>query len=121
MAAPAMDDVRAVMRGEVIGPQDDGYDDARTVYNAMIDRRPDIIVRAADVADVIEAVNLARDGGLDLAIRGGGHSVPGFATVGGGVVIDLANMKGVRVDSSNETVRAEGGCTWGDYDHATHP
>ena len=92
------DELRSQVRGEVIAPDDDGYEQARTVYNAMIDRRPAMIVRAANVGDVIAAVNFARENGLDLAVRGGGHSVPGFGTCDGGVVIDLSRMRGVRVD-----------------------
>ena len=86
----------------------------------MIDRRPAAIVRCADVADVIAAVGLAREEGLDLSVRGGAHSVPGFGTNDGGIVCDLSAMRGVRVDPERRTARAEGGCTWGDLDHATH-
>jgi FAD/FMN-containing dehydrogenase len=115
-----IDNLRAQVRGAVIGPADDGYEEARTVYNAMIDRRPRVIVRPADVADVMATVNVARDSGLGLAVRGGSHSVPGFGTVDDGVVLDLSNMKGIRVDPAASTARAQGGCTWGDFDHATH-
>jgi FAD/FMN-containing dehydrogenase len=108
------------IRGALVRPQDDGYDDARQVYNAMHDRRPAVIVQAADVADVIAAVNFARDNDLLLAVRGGGHSVPGFGTCDDGLVLDLAPMKGVRVDPVGRTVRAEGGCTLGDLNHTTH-
>jgi FAD/FMN-containing dehydrogenase len=109
-----------VLRGELIAPGDEGYEDARSVYNAMIDRRPAAIARCADVADVIATVRCAREEGLDLSIRGGGHSVPGFGTNDGGVVCDLSAIRGIRVDPQRRTVRAEGGCTWGDLDHATH-
>jgi FAD/FMN-containing dehydrogenase len=108
------------VRGEVIGPQDPGYDEARTVYNAMIDRRPDVVVRPVGVDDVVAAVNHARENGLDLAVRGGGHSVPGFGTCDGGIVIDLSAMKAIQVDADARTVRAEGGCTWADFNEATH-
>ncbi len=104
----------------MIGPDDDGYDAARTVYNAMIDRRPAVVVRAANAGDVIAAVNFAREAGVDLAVRGGGHSVPGFGTCDDGVVIDLAGMRGVRVDPDARTARAEGGAIWGDLNAATH-
>jgi FAD/FMN-containing dehydrogenase len=119
-AVVRLDDLRTQSRGPVIGPGDDGYDEHRTVYNAMHDRRPAVIVRAVDAADVIAAVNHARENGLDLAVRGGGHSVPGFGTIDDGVVIDLALMNGVRVDPAKRTAQAAGGATWGDVDHATH-
>jgi UDP-N-acetylenolpyruvoylglucosamine reductase len=90
------------------------------VYNGMIDRRPRVIVTCADVADVIHCVNFARDHGLAPAIRGGGHSVPGFGVCDDGIVIDLSRLRGIRVDPARRVVRVEGGCTWGDVDHATH-
>jgi len=108
-------------RGEVFEPGDDGYDDARAVYNAMHDRRPRAVVRCADAADVISAVQTGRDQGLELAVRGGGHSVPGFGTCDDGIVIDLSGMRNVRVDPANALARAGGGAIWGDFDHATHP
>jgi FAD/FMN-containing dehydrogenase len=115
-----IEQLRERVRGPVIGPDDDGYDEARAVYNAMIDRRPAVVVRAANAGDVIAAVDHAREGGLDLSVRGGGHSVPGFGTNDGGVVIDLSGMRGVRVDPDAATARAEGGATWGDFNAATH-
>ena len=121
MAEPTIDGLRERVRGEVITAADAGYDDARKVYNGMIDRRPLVVVRCVDVGDVMAAVDHARDGGLDLSVRGGSHSVPGFGTNDGGVVIDLAAMKGVRVDPAARTARAGGGCTWGDFNHATYP
>ncbi len=113
--------LRIQLRGELLEPSDPGYDQARHVYNAMIDRYPALIARCIDTADVIYAVNFARENGIDLAIRGGGHSGPGFGMVDGGLVIDLSEMKGIHVDPANHTVRVEGGCVWGDVDHATHP
>jgi FAD/FMN-containing dehydrogenase len=113
--------LREGARGAVIAADDDGYDEARAVYNAMIDRRPSVVVRPANAGDVIEAVNFARENELDLAVRGGGHSVPGFGTCDGGVVIDLSGMRGVRVDPTTSTARAEGGATWGDLNAATYP
>ncbi len=107
-------------RGEVIEQADPAYDEARKVYNGMIDRRPLLIARCADVADVIAAVNLARENELVLSVRGGSHNVTGFAVCDDGIVIDLTRMKGIRVDPEKRRVRAEGGCTWGDVDHATH-
>ena len=121
MPNATLDEFRAQVRGDVIAPDDDAYEQARHVYNAMIDRRPEMIVRAANVGDVIAAVNLARENGLDLAVRGGGHSVPGFGTCDGGVVIDLSRMRGIRVDPASATARAEGGATWGDFNAATYP
>src|SRR3990170_4587906 len=115
-----IDELSASVRGQIIQPGDADYDEARTVYNAMIDRRPRFVVRCADVADVIACVNFARENGLLLSVRGGGHNVAGFGTNDGGLVIDLSRMKGIRVDPEKRTVRAQGGCTWGDVDHATH-
>ena len=110
----------ANMRGQVLAQGDDGYEQARAVYNAMIDKHPALIARCADVADVVTAVNFARENGILLAVRGGGHNGGGLGTCDGGLVIDLSRMKGVRVDPEARTVRVEGGATWGDVDHATH-
>jgi FAD/FMN-containing dehydrogenase len=107
-------------RGQLITCNDDGYEDARCIYNAMIDKHPALINRCRDVADVIASVKFARDNGLRTAIRGGGHNGPGLGLCDGGLVIDLSPMNGVRVDPDARTVRVEGGCTWGDVDHATH-
>ncbi len=120
MGTLSIDELRERVRGDVIVPGDGGYEEARKVYNAMIDRRPAVVVRAVNAGDVIAAVTFARERGLDLAIRGGGHSVPGFGTCDEGVVIDLARMRGVRVDPASRTARAEGGATWGDFNAATH-
>src|ERR687884_1684317 len=108
------------LRGRVIGPGDGDYDAARALYNGMIDRRPRLIARCVDVADVIAAVNFGRDHGLLLAIRGGGHNGPGLGSCDDGLVIDLSLLKGVRVDPASRSVRVGGGCTSGDVDHATH-
>ena len=118
--SPALETLAASLRGPIITPSDSGYDEARKVYNGMHDRRPAMVVRCADAGDVIAAVNFAREQGGDLSVRGGSHSAPGFGTNDGGVVIDLSPMKGIRVDPRARTVRAEGGCTWGDFNHATH-
>ncbi|MGI9016726.1 MAG: FAD-binding oxidoreductase [Euzebya sp.] len=107
-------------RGDVVTAESPDYDQARAVYNAMIDRRPLAIVQAVDVADVRTAVTAARESGLDLAIRAGGHSVPGFGTVDEGIVLDLSAMTGIRIDPEARTARVQGGCTWGDFDHAAH-
>ncbi|HEX9545811.1 MAG TPA: FAD-binding oxidoreductase [Acidimicrobiales bacterium] len=121
MTNNAISQLRDQVRGGVIGAEDDGYDEARAVYNAMHDRRPAAIVRCADAADVIASVATARDAGLDVAVRGGGHSVPGFGTCDGGLVIDLSPMRNVHVDPAKNTARVGGGAVWGDLDHATHP
>lgn len=112
---------RSQLRGELLTPSDQGYDKARAVYNAMIDKHPAFIAQCVDIADVIASVNFARDTGLPLAVRGGGHNGPGLGTVDNGLVIDLRKMKGVHVNPSTRTVEVEGGATWGDVDHATHP
>ncbi len=104
----------------MITPASSEYEVARKVYNGMIDRRPEAIVRCVDVADVTAAVNFARQDGLTVAIRGGGHNGAGLAVCDLGLVIDLSPMKGVRVDPTNRTVRVGPGCTQGDVDHATH-
>jgi FAD/FMN-containing dehydrogenase len=108
------------LRGKAIRPSDEAYDAARLVYNAMIDRYPRLVVQCADAADVIHCVNFARDEGLAPAVRCGSHSVPGFGTCDGGLVIDLSGMKGIRVDPVRRVARVDGGCTWRDFDHATH-
>jgi FAD/FMN-containing dehydrogenase len=120
MSTVPIDELRTNIRGQVMGPGDEGYHEARTVYNAMIDRRPAAVVRPADVADVMATVTVAQEHGATLCVRGGAHSVPGFGTADDGLVLDLSSLKGVRVDPVSRTARAEGGCTWGDLDHATH-
>ena len=120
MSAATLEQLREQVRGQVIAPNDEGYDEARAVYNAMIDRRPAVVVRPANVGDVMSAVRFAHENGVDLAIRGGGHSVPGFGTCDDGVVIDLSSMRGVRVDPAARTARAEGGATLGDLNAATY-
>src|SRR5215472_11424204 len=111
----------ASLRGQVIEPQDQGYDEARALYNGMIDKRPRVIARCADVADVISAVNFGRENNLLIAVRGGGHNGPGLGSCDDGLVIDLSAMKSVRTDPKTRTVRVGPGCTTGDVDHATHP
>jgi FAD binding domain/Berberine and berberine like len=112
--------LREKARGVVIAQGDPDYEEARKVYNAMIDRRPAVVVRAEAVADVQAAVEAAREDGVDLSIRGGAHSVPGFGTNDGGVVIDLSRMRGVTVDPGSRTARAQGGATWADMNDATN-
>jgi FAD/FMN-containing dehydrogenase len=108
------------LRGQLIGRGDEHYDEARKLYNAMIDKRPLLIARCADVADVISAVRFGRQNDLLTAIRGGGHNGPGLGSCNDGLMIDLSLMKAVRVDPASRTVRAGGGCTQGDVDHAAH-
>jgi len=120
-ARPALfDSLSSALRGPVIQPGDEGYDGARAVYNAMIDRRPAAIAECSDVADVMTAVRFARENGLTVAVRGGGHNAGGLGVWDDALVIDLSAMRGVTVDPEAKTVRAEGGCVWGDVDHATH-
>src|SRR5258708_24621572 len=107
-------------RGELVAPDDPRYDDARRLYNAMIDKRPALIARCVDVADVIACVRFAGAEGIDLAIRGGGHNGGGLGSVDGGLVIDLSRLRGVRVNPDARTVTVAGGTTLGELDHATH-
>ena len=111
---------KAALRGELIEPTDPGYDEARKVYNGMISRRPRLLAKCADVADVIAALQFARAQSLPVAIRGGGHNAGGLGVCDDGLVVDLALMKYVRVDPAAASVRVGAGCTWGDVDHATH-
>ncbi|OEJ23718.1 oxidoreductase [Streptomyces agglomeratus] len=120
MDGRTLDAMRTALRGPVIGPQDPEYDRSRAIYNAMIDRRPAALVRCADAADVMAAVDFIRDNGLEVAVRGGGHSGPGLGLVEDGVTIDLSPMRWVRVDPAARTARAGGGSLLGDLDHAAH-
>jgi len=106
----------AGVRGPVLRPGDESYDEARAIWNGLIDRRPALIVQCSGAADVVDAVNFARDQGLLVSIKGGGHNVAGNAVNDGGLVIDLSPMRGVHVDPVTQTVRAQGGATWGDID-----
>jgi FAD/FMN-containing dehydrogenase len=107
------------LRGPTLRPGDEGYDDARKIWNGLIDRRPALIVQCSGAADVVDAVNFARDQKLLVSIKAGGHNVAGNAVNDGGLVIDLSQMNGVHVDPATETVRAQGGATWGDADRET--
>ena len=120
MATVTVQGLREQVRGQTITPDDSDYDDARRVYNAMIDRRPDVVVRAESTDDVVAAVNYARENGRPIAVRGGSHSVPGFGTGDDAVVIDLNRMQHVEVDPARRTARAQGGATWGAFNDATH-
>ena len=117
--ASALEALQASLSGKLLRPDDAAYDDARAIHNGMIDRHPALIVQCAGVADVINAVNFARVNNLLVSVRGGGHNVAGFAVCDGGIMIDLSRMKSVWVDPARQTARAEGGATWGDFDHET--
>src|SRR3954462_3166822 len=112
-------ELEQALRGQLVRPEDDSYDEARAIWNGAHDRRPALIVRCAGVADVMRAVDFARSENLLVAVRGGGHSLPGFSTCDDGVVIDLSAMTSVRVDPARRTAVAEGGATWADFDHET--
>src|SRR5881628_511599 len=113
-------DFKENLRGRLIAPGDNDYDEARKVHNGMIHKKPRLIARCADVADVINSVNFARENDLLVAIRSGGHNAGGLGICDDGLVIDLSPVKYTRVDPATRTVTVGGGCTWGDVDHATH-
>jgi len=117
--AKAVSGLAGTFSGRLLQPEDGGYDEARRVHNGMVDKRPAVIARCGGTADVAEAVNLARKLDLEVAVRGGGHNLAGRATVEGGVMIDLALMKGIYVDASRRTVRAQGGVTWAELNRET--
>lgn len=116
-----LEEFNASVRGDLIFPDNTNYDEARKVYNGMIDKRPGLIVKCVDVADVIACVNFGRENNLLVAVRGGGHNGGGLGICDDGLVIDLSGLKFVRVDTTNNTVRVGGGNLWGEVDHATHP
>src|SRR5947208_16088944 len=109
----------SAFNGLLVGPEDAGYGEARSVYNAMIDRRPALIARPGSPTAVAQLVGFARNHGLPLAVRGGGHNGAGLGTVDDGVVIDLSLLRDIQVDPQARTVRVGGGCTWGEVDRAT--
>src|SRR5262245_57708772 len=111
---------KKAFRGPVIEPADPRYDEARALYNGMIDKRPRLIARCLDAADVTTAVQFGRESGLLIAIRGGGHNGPGFGSCDDGLVIDLSGMRGVHIDVTSRTVRVAPGHTQGEVDQATH-
>ncbi|MFO7847333.1 MAG: FAD-binding oxidoreductase [Balneolaceae bacterium] len=116
----AVNDLKHNLDVELIRPSDVNYDEERSIYNAMIDKRPALIAKCKNVDDVIESVNYAREEGIEVSIRSGGHSGPGLALVDDGMVIDLSPMKDIQVDPKRKTVKVEAGCTWGEVDAATH-
>src|SRR2546421_948822 len=105
--------------GRLVQPGDAGYDEARVVWNGLYDRRPALIARCGSVDDAVAAVNFARENGLEVAVRGGGHSAVGYGTCDDGIVIDLSEMKSIEIDPEARTARAEPGMTWGEFDAAT--
>jgi len=117
--AAALDRFRAGLRGRLLRPGDDAYDEGRKLWNGIFDRRPALIARCAGTADIVSAVTFARDHGLQVAVRGGGHSFPGHSVCDGGLVIDLSPMKGIRVDPAARTARAQPGVKWIEFDHET--
>ncbi|HET9661467.1 MAG TPA: FAD-binding oxidoreductase, partial [Thermomicrobiales bacterium] len=119
LSETAISDLRAQLRGDALVPGDGRYNDARTLWNAMIDRRPAVIAQCTGVADVLDALAFARSNDLSVAIRAGGHNVAGTALCDGGLVIDLTRMKGIRVDPASRRARVEGGVTWGELDRET--
>lgn len=121
LSATDVQDLRGRVSGQVVTPSDPGYDAARSVWNAMIDRRPLAVVRAGSAADVAPTIAFTRQRGLDLAIRGAGHNVAGYGTADGGVVLDLGDLNEVTVDAADRSVRAGGGATLKDIDAATRP
>ena len=114
-----LDQLSERVHGEILEPDDEGYDDARTVWNAMIDRKPAVIVRCTGTADVMTAVNAARKNDLLLSVKSGGHHVSGTAVCDDGLMIDLALMNGVQVNPDTKIARVQAGATWGDVDHET--
>jgi len=121
IATAPYQELAAALRGDLIGPDDPGYDQAREVYNAMIDKRPAAIARCRDVIDVISCVRFGRAHGIEIAVRGGGHNAAGLGVWDDALVIDLSLLRSTTVSPDAHTVRADAGCTWGDVDHATVP
>src|SRR5262245_14736799 len=117
MDPEAITNLAGGLRGSVVTPSDEGYEAARHVWNGTVEKKPSLVIKAAGVADVIAAVKFAREQGLGVSVRGGGHHVAGSSILNDGVVIDLSAMRSVRVDPANNTVRVEGGAQIGDVDH----
>jgi FAD/FMN-containing dehydrogenase len=115
----AVESFAAGLRGDLLQPATEGYEEARSIWNAMIDRRPGLIVRCAGTADVVRAIGFAKEHGLLVSVRGAGHNIAGKALRDGALLIDLSGLRSVRVDPARKTVRAEPGCTLGDIDHET--
>src|SRR3954462_6590885 len=118
-SAVSLEQLAPTFTGQLLQPADDGYDEARRVHNGLIDKRPAIVARCRGTADVADAVNLARSMNLEIAVRGGGHNVGGRGTIDGGLMIDLAPMKGIYVDAAKRTARAQGGVLWTEFNRET--
>jgi len=118
--AERLEALSSTFSGTILGPGDPGYDEARRVHNGLIDRHPALIAGCQGVADIVDALRLARDSGLDVSVRGGGHNVAGRAVADGGVMVDLSSMKGIHVDPEARTVRAQGGVTWNELNREAH-
>src|ERR1700757_64387 len=119
VATAPYEQLAAALRGSLILPGDHGYGETRAVYNAMIDKHPAAIARCRDTADVIACVQFAREHGVEIAVRGGGHNAAGLGVSDDALVIDLSLLRSTTISPENHTVRADAGCTWGDVDHAT--
>src|SRR5215216_238751 len=119
LAEGSVSELEQALRGRLIRPSDDDYDERRAIWNGAHDRRPALIVRCAGTADVIRALEFARSEELPVAVRAGGHSIPGFSSVDGGMVIDLSPMQGIEVDPRRRTARVQPGVTWASLDHET--
>src|SRR5215831_13465004 len=115
----AVDQLRATISGETLSPVDAAYDAVRQVHNGMIDKRPAVIVRCQNTADVVDAVKFAREHELEISVRGGGHNVAGRAVTDGGLMVDTQTMKGVHVDPTSRRAHAQPGLTWNEYNRAT--
>src|SRR5688500_17449586 len=113
-----LETLAASFSGALLRPQDHGYEEARRIHNGLIDKRPALIARCLTTADVVDAVNLGREEGIEVSVRGGGHNVAGRAVTDGGLMIDLSPMKGIHVDPKRQTVRAQGGVIWSELNRA---
>jgi FAD/FMN-containing dehydrogenases len=111
-------EVRAAFTGELIAPADPGYEQVRRVHNGLIDKRPALIARCRTVPDIVDAVSIGRDQAAEISVRGGGHNVAGLGVTDGGLMIDLAPMKGIRIDPARRTIWAQGGVTWKELNRA---